>query len=59
MIFQMSINFTIIELIEELHMTGLTVVLRSRHDIPDVYKLYNNRIDRRASHDWTDKRIEV
>ena len=59
MIFQMSINFTIKELKEELHMNGLTLVLGSRHDLPDVYKLYNKRIERRASHEWTDNSIEV
>ena len=31
----------------------------SMFDLPDVYKLYNKRIERRASHDWTDKSIEV
>ena len=56
MIFQMSINFTIKELKEELHMIGLTIVLRSRHDIPDVYKFHNKIIDRRPSHKWTDMR---
>ena len=31
----------------------------SMFDLPDVYKLYNKRIERRASHDWTDNSIEV
>ena len=59
MLFKMSINFTIKYLIEELHMNLLTIVLRSSHDLPDVYKLYNKRIERRASHEWTDNSIEV
>ena len=57
MIFQMSINFTTRELKEELHMNGLTIVFRSRHDLPDVCKLYTKRIERRAPHEWTDKSI--
>ena len=31
----------------------------SMFDLPDVYKLYNKRIERRVSHDWTDNSIEV
>ena len=57
--FQMSINFTIRELKEELHINALTIVLRSRHDLPDVYKLYTKRIERRASHECTDNSIEA